>query len=69
VSPGGWQNLANTLEWEALRWRRLDDLHKLRNRFDYGDTVEISEQQLEAAIAGAEDLLGDVLRTFPLVKP
>lgn len=63
------QNLANTLEWDALRWRRLDDLHKLRNRFDYGDMVEVSEQQLDTAIAGAQDLLDDVLRAFPQIKP
>jgi hypothetical protein len=63
------QVLANTLEWDAPRWRRLDDLHKLRNRFDYGDVVEVSEQQLESAIAGAQDLLDDVLRTFPQIKP
>ena len=62
------QVLANTLEWDAARWRRLDDLHKLRNRFDCGDIVEVSEQQLESAIAGAQDLLDDVLRTFPRVK-
>jgi len=63
------QVLANTLEWDGPRWRRLDDLHKLRNRFDYGDVVEVSEQQLESAIAGAQDLLDDVLRTFPQIKP
>jgi hypothetical protein len=33
------QVLANTLEWDAPRWRRLDNLHKLRNRFDYCDVV------------------------------
>jgi len=62
------QNLANTLEWEASRWRRLDDMHRLRNRFDYGDVVEVSEPQLAAAIAGAQDLLDDVVRVFPKVK-
>jgi uncharacterized protein (UPF0332 family) len=63
------QCLANTLEWDALRWRRLDDMHKLRNRFDYGDVVEVSEQQLQSAVAGAQDLLDDVLRTFPQINP
>jgi uncharacterized protein (UPF0332 family) len=63
------QCLANTLEWDALRWRRLDDMHKLRNRFDYGDVVEVSEQQLQSAVAGAQDLLDDVLRTFPEINP
>jgi uncharacterized protein (UPF0332 family) len=63
------QNLANTLEWDASRWRRLDDLHKFRNRFDYGDLVEVSEQQLATAIVGAQDLLDDVLRVFPHIKP
>lgn len=24
------QNLANTLDWDASRWRPLDDMHKLR---------------------------------------
>ena len=63
------QNLANTLEWEAPRWRRLDDVHRLRNRFDYGDVVEVSESQLASAITGAQDLLDDVLRVFPKAKP
>jgi uncharacterized protein (UPF0332 family) len=63
------QNLANTLEWEGPRWRRLDDMHRLRNRFDYGDVVEVSEPQLESAIAGAQDLLDDLLRVFPKVRP
>jgi len=31
--------------------------------------VDVSEQQLESAIAGAQDLLDDVLRTFPQIKP
>jgi uncharacterized protein (UPF0332 family) len=62
------QNLANTLEWEAPRWRRLDDMHRLRNRFDYGDVVEVSESQLAAAIAGAQDLIDDVRRVFPNLK-
>jgi hypothetical protein len=63
------QNLANTLEWEGPRWRRLDDMHRLRNRFDYGDVVEVSEPQLQSAIAGAQDLLDDLLRVFPMVGP
>jgi uncharacterized protein (UPF0332 family) len=63
------QSLANTLEWETARWRRLDDLHRLRNRFDYGDIVEVSEQQVETAIKGAEDLLQDIIKTFPAAKP
>ena len=63
------QNLANTLEWEAPRWRRLDDMHRLRNRFDYGDVVEVSVPQLESAIAGAQDLLEDLLRAHPELKP
>ncbi|MFZ1906990.1 MAG: hypothetical protein WAU56_16525 [Steroidobacteraceae bacterium] len=63
------QNLANTLERKAPRWRRLDDVHRLRNRFDYGDVVEVSESQLPSAIAGAQDLLDDVVRVFPKAKP
>jgi len=63
------QSLANTLDWDAPRWRRLDDMHKLRNRFDYGDVVEIPAQQLESAISGAKDLLGDLVKTFPNLKP
>jgi hypothetical protein len=38
------QCLAHTVEWEADRWRRLDDIHKLRNRFDYGDIIDVSGQ-------------------------
>jgi uncharacterized protein (UPF0332 family) len=63
------QNLANTLEWDGPRWRRLEDTHRLRNRFDYGDVVEVSESQLKSAIAGAKDLLDDVLRSFPKANP
>lgn len=63
------QNLANTLEWKAERWRPLEDTHRLRNRFDYGDLVEVSEAQLNAAIKGAQDLLGDVEQVFPQVRP
>lgn len=63
------QNLANTMEWEASRWRRLDDAHRLRNRFDYGDVVEVSESQLASAIAGAQELLDEVVRAFPKAKP
>lgn len=59
------QCLAHALDWDAARWRSLDDLHRFRNRFDYGDVVEIPEQQVERAIAGAQDLLDDVLRVFP----
>jgi hypothetical protein len=36
------QNLANTLGWPAAQWRPLDDTHRLRNRFEYGDLVEVS---------------------------
>jgi hypothetical protein len=31
--------------------------------------VEVSEQQLQSAVAGAQDLLDDVLRTFPQINP
>lgn len=33
------QRLESTFEWKPERWRRLDDLHRFRNRFDYGDIV------------------------------
>jgi hypothetical protein len=62
------QCLAHTVEWPAERWRRLDDVHRFRNRFDYGDIVEVSESQVETLIADAAALLGDVLRTFPKLK-
>ena len=63
------QSLANTLEWDAARWRRLDDLHRLRNRFDYGDVVEVSEAQLASAVGATQELLDDVLRVFPKARP
>jgi hypothetical protein len=63
------QNLANTLDWDAPRWRRLDDMHRVRNRFDYGDIVVVSEAQLGDAIAGAQELLEDVVRAFPKARP
>ncbi|MGO9804411.1 MAG: hypothetical protein ACLPTL_13350 [Steroidobacteraceae bacterium] len=63
------QNLANTLDWDAPRWRRLDDMHRVRNRFEYGDIVVVSEAQLGDAIAGAQELLEDVVRAFPKARP
>ena len=57
------QCLAHTVEWENDRWRRLDDIHRLRNRFDY--IVDVSETQVETTIADAQELLEDVFRTFP----
>jgi hypothetical protein len=62
------QCLAHTLEWPAERWRRLDDIHRFRNRFDYGDIVEVPESQVETTIADAQVLLDDVLATFPKLK-
>lgn len=63
------QCLAHTVEWETDRWRRLDDIHRLRNRFDNGDIIDVSEAQVETAIADAQALLDDVLSTFPTLKP
>lgn len=63
------QCLAHTVEWEASRWRRLDDVHKLRNRFDYGDIIDVSEAQVETIIADAQALLDDLLNSFPTLKP
>lgn len=59
------QCLAHTVEWEDNRWRRLDDLHRLRNRFDYGDIVEVSEDQVETLIRDARQLLEAVKAAFP----
>ena len=63
------QCLAHTLEWENERWRRLDDIHRLRNRFDYGDIIDVSEDQVATLIADAEVLLDDVVDTFPQTRP
>lgn len=63
------QSLGSTLDWEPSRWRRLDDYHKFRNRFEYGDMVEVSERQVAAAIESARELLDDVARAFPRIKP
>jgi uncharacterized protein (UPF0332 family) len=63
------QCLAHTVEWENERWRRLDDIHRLCNRFDYGDITEVSEEQTETLISDAQALLEDVLHHFPKVKP
>lgn len=63
------QCLAHTVEWEAARWRRLDDIHRLRNRFDYGDIVDVSEAQVETAITDAQALLDDVINAFPVLGP
>jgi uncharacterized protein (UPF0332 family) len=63
------QCLAHTLEWQANSWRRLDELHRLRNRFDYGDIVRVPEDQVATAIADAQNLLEDVQRAFPQTRP
>ncbi len=62
------QCLAHTVNWDNSRWRRLDDLHRLRNRFDYGDIVDVSEGQVETMISDAQALLDDVQRIFPNSK-
>lgn len=62
------QCLAHTIEWPAQKWRRLDDVHRLRNRFDYGDIVDVSESQVEAIIADAQALLDDALAAFPQLR-
>jgi len=38
------QCLAHTVEWENHRWRRLDNLHRLRNRFDPYLTKELAQE-------------------------
>ena len=62
------QCLAHTVEWENDRWRRLDDLHRFRNRFDYGDIVDVSEDQVETLTADARDLLESVREAFPKLE-
>lgn len=59
------QCLAHTVEWDAERWRRLDDLHRFRNRFDYGDIVDVSEDQVDTLVRDATDLLDAVREAFP----
>lgn len=59
------QCLESTVEWKPERWRRLDDLHRFRNRFDYGDIVDVSEDQVDIVIADAQSLHADVLVAFP----
>jgi hypothetical protein len=44
-------------------------VHRFRNRFDYGDIIDVSESQVETVIADAEALLRDVLRAFPKLRP
>lgn len=61
------QCLAHTVGWEDARWRRLDDLHRLRNRFDYGDIVDVAADQVETLIRDAGDLLQAVKKAFPRV--
>jgi uncharacterized protein (UPF0332 family) len=62
------QCLAHTLEWESDRWRRLDDIHRFRNRFDYGDIIDVSEDQVDTITTDAQALLTDLLKTFPKTK-
>ena len=63
------QSLGSTLDWDTDQWRRLDDFHRFRNRFEYGDVVEVPEQQVQTAIAAAQELLEDIMRAFPETKP
>jgi hypothetical protein len=69
TEPQVFQCLAHTVEWESDRWRRLDDIHRFRNRFDYGDIIDVSEDQVETTIADAQALLDAVVKTFPRTKP
>ena len=50
------QSLANTVDWSPAQWRALDDFHKFRNRFEYGDIFELPEHQVESVIAAASSL-------------
>lgn len=59
------QCLAHTVEWSEERWRRLDDQHRFRNRFDDGDIVEVSVDQVETMLRDARDLLAAVRDAFP----
>jgi uncharacterized protein (UPF0332 family) len=59
------QCLVHTVEWGDERARRLTELHRLRNRFDYGDIVEVSVEQVEVMISDARDLLAAVREAFP----
>ncbi len=59
------QCLAHTLDWPPGKWRRLEDIHRFRNRFDYGDIVDVPESQVEATIADAQALMHDVKAAFP----
>jgi hypothetical protein len=59
------QCLAHTLEWPADQWRRLEDIHRFRNRFDYGDIVDVSEGQVAVTIADTQALLREVAAVFP----
>ena len=63
------QCLAHTVEWPADKWRRLEDIHRFRNRFDYGDIVDVAESQVQATIADAQALLDDVFVAFPKLRP
>ena len=63
------QCLAHTVEWENSRWRRLDDIHRLRNRFDYGDIVNVSEEHVETwgktEIGTRQSISGQILQDRP----
>lgn len=63
------QCLEHTLDWSPDQWRPINDLHRFRNRFDYGDIFEASEAQVEVLINGAQEMLDDILRLFPRTRP
>jgi uncharacterized protein (UPF0332 family) len=63
------QCLAHTVEWDDHRWRELDDLHRFRNRFDYGDLIDVSEQQVVTLTHDAQELLESVRQSFPQLNP
>jgi hypothetical protein len=41
----------------------------MRSQPDYGDIIDVSEDQVETTIADAQALLHDVVKIFPRTKP
>ena len=56
------QCLAHTLQWEAARWRVLDQAHQKRNRAVYEGVFEVEESTIAELIVLAKELIADVAK-------
>ena len=56
------QCLAHTLQWDAARWRVLDQAHQKRNRAVYEGAFDVEESMIAELIVLAKELIADVAK-------